>query len=194
MGFVTGNDNFTYETVLFIIYACIGAILFLFQIFYQQKMRTLPVFVLPFISFCICYKNVILFRGDHLLPSSDAAKAAYVFDALIPSCLLISCFELPYRLHKARTVHFLWIPFEEGEYMSKEVALFTLWCVRFLSAGIFVARILASFEFVGEDSMDAGVGGYASLHRSGLLTYWLYLVPNMIVGLVSFVMSLLLRK
>lgn len=186
-----------YEEVLFMIYAILSCFLFIFQIFFLQKIRALPVYILPVVSFCICFDNLVCFRGDKINENSSVSKAAFVFNSLIPACLLLTSFEMPYRLHEARSVHFLYISFEEGQYMPKYISTFTLFAVRLLAIGILIAKILANFELVGDDNISVGIAGYASFSKddnANSIILWLDLLPSMIVGFNAIVMALILRK
>jgi hypothetical protein len=73
--------------------------------------------LLPLLSFCLCFENVLLFRGDSIEKHSALTDAGHVFQALQIPLFIIIIYELPFRLHEARLAHFCCIPFDQGKYM-----------------------------------------------------------------------------
>ena len=57
----------------------------------------------------MCYQNILLASEK----STEAAiQTGLVFRSLIVPLFFVIAFELPFRLHEARSVHFCCIPFE----------------------------------------------------------------------------------
>jgi hypothetical protein len=189
MGFI-GKHQDHYARVLFIVFAVLSAILLVYQLIVLQQLRLLPVYLLPILSFIICYENVVLYYSDHIDTDSDAAYAGYFFHSLIVPIFIIVLFEMVYRLHEIRSAHFFFVPFDEGEEATKIPGLVVVSLIRVLVAGLFVMNILADFEIVSSDLNNVGSGGYKyigthQLDGALLLT----LVPTMVLSVVSIMLG-----
>lgn len=190
-----GHDNHLFERVLYVIYGVIAAILCFIQCYKLQKLKTLPVYILPFVSFCMCYVNVILYRGQNVPEFGDAVQAGLVFHACIAPALLIIIFELPFRLHEARSAHFCCIPFEQGQYMPVCTSVLILWTIRLLAAGGIVANVISDFNHFHDTRDAAGRGGYAALvGREQSSHMWFSLITPMVVSGLSLYVSIILQR
>jgi hypothetical protein len=96
-------------------FAVIAALLFCVQIICLQKLRAIPVYMLPLLSFCIVYENVVLYCGGDISATSSIAYSAYFFLSLQIPLFVIILFELTFRLHEARSTKFCCIPFDQSE-------------------------------------------------------------------------------
>lgn len=189
-----GQSHQTYEKVLFIVFATIAAILCAYQIVYLQKLNLLPVYLIPFLSFFLCFENVILFYGKRIDENSDVAQATYVFYSLQIPIFMMILFEMVFRLHQLRSAHFFFIPFDEDAQTVPLLAILSVILVRFIAAGLFVMNILSTFELVYQDSNEL-YGGYtylASHMNSEALT--LQLVPTIVLSFVATVMGVAMYR
>jgi hypothetical protein len=190
-----GYESLYYERVLFMGFAVASAILFTMQILYFQELKIIPVHLLPLLSFSMCFENLCLFRQNDLSVHSDAAQAAYFFQALIVPLFIVIVFEVPFRLHEARLAHFGCIPFEQGTDMPHFAATAALWMVRLFAVGLFIMNIIVNYNFVPDQQELAGRGGYRSLaHHHRSLQLWLALIPPMVLSALSLLMSNFLYK
>jgi len=103
-------------------------------------------------------------------------------------------FELPFRLHEARSAHFMCIPFEQGEELAGAIAFMSLYAVRVFSLGLFVINVLVNLTLLNDESGDVGVAGYASLHNENSIHFWLSLVPSMALSALALFVSILMQR
>jgi len=175
----------------FLTLACLAALLFCLQLRYCTKLRILPAALLPLCSFCICFKNAVLWRAsDDVSSNADVAQAVYVFSALIEPLMIATSWEVAYRLHEARSAHFLFIPFDQEELGVNIPGILSLWFVRLVATGLFVMSIIVNFHYLKEDTA-VGRGGYITLSQQPWSTFlWLSLIPTIVLSGVSLVASL----
>jgi hypothetical protein len=186
------DDNKYYEEILFMGFAVIAFILFFVQVLYLQELKLIPVYLLPLLSFCVCFDNICMFRQGRL--NSSAEDAAYFFHACIDPLFFMIVYEVPYRLHETRLAHFGCVPFEQGHEVPSIARAVAIWGPRLVAAGLFVLHILANFDIV-DDYLYAGRGGYVMLaeHQSSIQV-WFSLVPSMATSAMAIYISFLLYK
>ena len=173
--------------ILFMAFAVVACVLFIIQVTSLQKLFLLPVFLLPILSFCVCFENIILFLGNGVDSNSEVAAAANVFHALEIPLFVICLYEISFRLHEARSAHFFCIPLDQGPNVTNLVAILFLWLVRLLAACLFILNILVDFKFVSYDDVPlVGQGGYPYLALHSTSTaLWLALIPPIVLTFVG---------
>lgn len=190
-----GEEINDMEFVFFVIFAAIAFVLFILQVRYLQKLSMLPVILLPVISFLVCFENCVLTRGSSLGKKSALAVITLIFHSLILPFMILAMFELPFRLHQARTAHFLCIPFEQGS-ISRDIAKVALWSMRLLALGIFVVDLIVDFNIpaVNEHS-KAGETGYTTFGNSPRSTHlWLSLFPALLFSVLAIVIGVVMQR
>ena len=192
-----GNETEYFERILFVCFAVICAILCILQIVFFQELKIIAVYLLPFLSFCLCFENIALYRQENIGEDGTVATAAKVFHSCIIPIFVLEVYEIPFRLHEIRLAHFGFIPFEQGEDMPKFISHLVLFCERLLVAGLFVLNIVVNFDLL--DSADksdfSGVGGYKTLaEHSRSLHLWLSLIPSMILSAIGIYICFVLYK
>lgn len=196
MTFLSGEADY-YERVLFVAFAVIAAILCVLQIIFYQELKAIPIYLLPFLSFCMCFENIALYRQERIDDFGSVAAAAKVFQAFIVPLFVMMVYEVPFRLHETRLAHFGCIPFEQGSDMPLYVAYSFLWMERVIAAGLFVMGIIVNFDFVKESDENefSGVGGYKTLsEHSRSLQLWLSLIPPMSLSAIGIYICFVLYK
>jgi hypothetical protein len=192
-----GGETQLYERILFVAFAVICAILAILQIIYYQELKIVAVYLLPFLSFCICFENVVLYRQENINDHSSVATAAKVFHSCIVPLFVLMVYEVPFRLHETRLAHFGCIPFEQGKDMPKCVSHFALTIERTIALGLLIINIVVNFNLVPEDDENdfSGIGGYKTLvEHSRSLQLWLALIPSMTLTLISIYICFILYK
>ena len=192
-----GGDTQLYERILFVGFAVICAILCILQFLYYQELKIVAVYLLPFLSFCMCFENVVLYRQENIGEHSGVATAAKIFQSCIVPLFIMMVYEIPFRLHQTRLAHFGCIPFEQGKDFPKCVAHFALIVERTIALGLFVMNIIVNFNSLPEDDEHkySGIGGYKTLseHRRSL-QLWLALIPSMALTTISIYICFMLYK
>jgi hypothetical protein len=194
MGFI-GYDSADTGKVFFMIFAVIAAILFIYQLKKLLRMKILPVYLLPFLSICLFWENIVLFLGA-VVQDNTIIDISYVLYSLIIPLFVIIIFELAYRLFEARSANFLWIPFDErgtddDSAGTNYVALATLWFVRLCAIALFILNIIKSFSLFDYDSNIHGRNGYKALETHPLsIDYWLSYIPPIFLSIISLVVGI----
>lgn len=195
MGGFIGNDSTELGMVFFMIFAVIAAILFIYQLKNLLRMKILPVFLLPFLSFCMLWENIILYLGSDV-QNNTIIDVSYVLYSLIIPLFVIIIFELSYRLFEARSANFLCIPFDErgtdnDSLGTNYAALATLWFVRLCAIALFGLNIIKSFSLFGYDSNIHGRNGYKALESHPLsIDYWFSYIPPIFLSVISIVVGI----
>lgn len=190
-----GKENEPFETGLYIAFASIAGILFFIQIIYLQKLRMLPVYILPALSACICWENALLAGGNRTDPSWRISQFVTAIQALIIPFNVIIIFEMPFRLHQARTAHFLCIPFEQGEVISRFIAKVSLWSVRVFALGLLAVTIIVNFKIPHAATNEAGKVGFVYFNEIGdEIHIWLALLPPLILSVEAVVLSIVMQR
>ena len=191
-----GESNQKYESILFVAFAVIAGILGTLQLVFLQKLMIVPVLLLPFLSFCICFENSVLSQGNNVTPTSPLAQAAYVFHSFQIPLFVITLYEISFRLHEARSAHFCCIPFDQGPDITNIPGTTSLWVVRLIAAGLFVMNIFVDFSLAKvPHSPDTGRGGYASLANDPTSkSLWLALIPPIFLSIIGIVIGIIVYK
>ena len=191
-----GIDQPYYARILFVGFAVIAAISCFYQITYLKSFKIIPIYLLPLLSFFICYENCILYLASTISPNSSLAYAAYVFHSLEIPLFIVIFYEMAFRLHRARSAHFICIPFDQKFEWVQFSAAMSLGLNRFIAIGLFILNILSDFRFVDESKAEwSGSGGYVYLARyptSKALI--LNLIPVIVLSFVSLVIGYVLYR
>lgn len=190
-----GDPNESWETGLFISFAVISGLLFFIQIFYLQKLKMLPVYILPALSACLCFDNALMAGGATIDPQWRISKFVTAIQALIIPFNVIIIFEMPFRLHQARTAHFLCIPFEQGPLISSLLAKLSLWAMRIFALGLLVINIIVNFKIPNAASDRAGKVGFIYFGEIDAEVHvWLGLLPPLILSVEAVVLSIVMQR
>lgn len=186
-----GDDPSLRFVILFYGYAGIAAILCLYQLVFLQKMRLIPIYLLPLLSFSCCYENIVLARSNSIEADSLTAGFGYVFNSIIIPCFIIILYEMSFRLHEARQAHFFIFPFDQGSEFSTSLAELSIWLFRLLAAGLCAMNLYVSFNNnSGSDSARAHRGGYLHLAKNNSSEIlWLSLIPPIILTIFALLMG-----
>ncbi|CAN0250661.1 unnamed protein product, partial [Ectocarpus fasciculatus] len=178
-------------------FGLIAGILCILQMIFYQELKIVPVYLLPFLSFCICFENFALYRQENIEEDGSVATAGKVFHSFIVPLFVMLLFEVPFRLHETRLAHFGCIPFEQGTDMPSFAAQLVLITERVIALGLFAMNIIVNFNFVREEDKHSfsGIGGYKTLaeHRRSL-HLWLSLIPSMALSVLGIYICFVLYK
>lgn len=190
-----GEEINDLEFAFFVSFAVIAFTLFIIQAGFLQKLRMLPVILLPAISFLICFENCVLTRGSSLGKKSALAVVTLILHAMILPLMVLTMFELPFRLHQARTAHFLCIPFEQGV-ISRDIAKCALWGMRLMAVGLFVVNILVNFDTVAvHKNSKSRLTGYTSFGKKySSLQLWMSLLPAVFLSILAIVIAMVMQR
>lgn len=196
MTFLDGETDY-YERILFVAFAVIAALCCVVQLIFFQELKIIPVYLLPFLSFCICFENICLYRQENHSDNSSIVHAAYVFHSFIVPIFIMLVYEVPFRLHETRLAHFGCIPFEQGSDMPQGASRLALVSERFIAVGFFVMNIIVNFDLFKEnDKSDfSGIGGYKTLaEHPRSLQLWLSLIPSITLSALGIYICFVLYK
>eukprot|EP01041_Mallomonas_annulata_P008688 gene8688-17947_t len=186
MSFV-GHSTYYYAQILFAAFSVIAALCFVFHLYFIKVLKIFSIYLLPVLSICICFENVILYYNNEIDNKSALANIAYVLHSLIIPLFCLIEYEISFRLYEAKGAHFCFIRFDQGEDMSPIVAPIALWIMRLIALGLFVISIMVNFNFVPKASEYTGRGGYITLANNKYsLSMWLNLIPPIYLSILSF--------
>ena len=191
-----GDNLYTWELALLIILAILSSFCFAWQVLYLQHLKILPTYVLPVVSFCICFENCVLTRGSNIDPDSVTASFTYVLHSLQTPLLITALYESAFRLHETRAVHFFCFPFDQGFEYQRILALGSVWLVRLIAAGLFVINLVVDFHLVRENDDDKqGPGGHIYLSENKHDTdLWLALIPPIALSFFALLVSNVMNR
>ncbi len=195
-----GSDPHHYAEILFMAFAVLSALLFLYQLRFLRTLRLVSIYLLPLLSFCICFQNVVLYSGDSIHPSSSVAKAAYVFASMICPLFIVIIYELALRLHESEFVHFLFLSYDEvmDGVPSSVPALgdLSVWILRVIALGLFIMGIFVNFAYIeyGATTHSAEGGLEYLRHHSTSLSLWLGLIPPLFLSIEAIIVGYALIK
>lgn len=175
------------QRIMFIVLAIVAAILCVVQFRLIYSMKLLTVLLLPFISFCICFENVVLSYGNDINQSTLTAVFGNIFQSFEIPLMIIVLYETSYRLFEVRTAHFMCIAFDQGSDISKVLANSTIWIVRIVACGLYIMNMFVDFR-----REPTGRGGYVYLDhdRNDRRNYiWLDLIPTIVLSTVAVIIS-----
>jgi hypothetical protein len=170
------NDIFR---ICFSVFAVASGAMFVVQVLFLQQLKLLAIYLLPFLSFCMCFENAALARGS--TANKDAvSEVAKVCHAFVVPLFVAVLNEVDFGLHKARSERFFFVHFDEGCEIALAWERVELWGVRLLAAVLFVMNLFVNFE-IGDaksDTGDAGEGGYLQWrNRASSTALALALIP-----------------
>lgn len=188
--------------VFFLVFAVICAISAILQLRFLRKLRILSVYLLPVLSFCMCYENILLYLSDNIDNDSTAANTGKVFYSMQIPLFLLIVFEVPCRLHEARSVQFFLIPFDQEKEVSKLPGELIISFMRLLAAGAFAINMFVNFSDICmeqlHDSHECSLplrGGYYTLaDNSNNIALWMALAVPSYLFLVVFNMYISLHR
>ncbi len=111
---IFGNPADYTQRVVFILFASTIGAMVPIQLIFLQKLIIVPVRLLPLLSFCMCYENILLGMGDWIDASSDVASAGNVFHSLQIPLFVIILYETTFRLYQARSLQLACLRFDLG--------------------------------------------------------------------------------
>jgi hypothetical protein len=177
--------------VLYLIFALLAAAMLVYQLTMLRRLKLFAShFCLPILSFCMVYKNTLLYLSC-MMPSDGITDGSvgvgYVLGAAITPLMMLIIHETTYRLHEFRNVHFLWFDLEvNGENDGAEAVL---WVNRLISFGFFLIGLSLSFNWGGLDNSSpayVGSGGYMYLKgNTNSTAMWLDLLPNLFLCVMT---------
>jgi hypothetical protein len=190
-----GEKNELYETVIFGILTGVTFAIMLVQVIYLQKLKSLSVRVLPLLTVLVSYENACSGAGDSIDGNSIFSKFSVIVIAAILPLFFVVLFELPFRLHEARSAHFMCIPFEQGEVMAGTIATVSLVTVRVFAVGVFVINALVNLDLLNDENNRAGLGGYANAKEElESVHFWLSIVPSLALSVLALFISVLMQR
>lgn len=198
--FIYGGDDAcvgVFGDVLYVAFAVIALLLGIYQIIYLQGLKLLPIYLMPFLSFLLLFDNCVMYyscNGGNI--DSNTISTAYVLNALTDPFFIVILYELCFRLHEARAVHFLCFPFEQGDDVSQIPAVCSVWLVRLVAIGLFIVNIFVNFSIISHDDVPyTGSGGYLYLvEHSDSLVVWLSLIAPIALSFVALAMGLTVHR
>jgi len=178
-----------YSLVLYLLFACIAVVCLCLQLAYLTKLFVLPVVLLPLLSVCVAYENVILYYyiacygNCSIIPAIGAS--AFVCHSLQIPLFIVVAWEIAFALHESRSAHFFCFALDQAEdgIVTNTPAIVCMWLVRLMACGLFIINILvdtSSTSYNDDAAALAGSGGYAYLasnHFRKNSTLWLALIP-----------------
>lgn len=201
--YIFGSDKVDIASEGRVVYLILAIVTFgaiIYQLVSLRRLKLCATFVfLPLLSFCLAYKTLLMYlscmmsEGDI---SDGSVGLGLVLQAAITPLMLIILFEMTYRLHEFRNVHFLWFDLEvNGE---NDAAELILWINRLTALACFCMELAVSFNWGSLDNSDpkyVGSGGYAYLNgHASSTTLWLTLLPRMILCIASLIIGSFLYK
>lgn len=181
-----------YAKILHIFMAIVAALLCVMQIYFVRKFVFMPVFLLPFLSFTMCFENSVISLGTQVSVHSITAVFTYIFQACQVPIFIVVLYETAYRLHEVRAARFWCIPFDEGaKTCCHTSAIYTVWMIRIAAVTLFFVILFVNFQqTIGHDIVEDGRGGYLFLAKHDKSnTLWASLVPPIILDIVGFATS-----
>ena len=186
--------------VIYLLLALVAFGTIIYQLVYLRRLKLCATFLcLPLLSFCVTYKALLMYvscmmSGGDI--SDGSVGLGLVLQAAITPMILIILFEMTYRLHEFRNVHFLCFDLEvNGE---NDVAELMLWINRIIALACFLMELALSFNWGSCDNSDpeyVGSGGYAYLNGHASSTaLWITLLPRLILCVSSLIVGSFLYK
>jgi len=187
MSFITGESPTDAQFIVYVIIMAMMTIFFYYQVRHLQKMTILPVYLLPFGTFCMFIENLCLALGSQIRNESTGAYIAYIFHSFNIPILLTCMVEVSYRLYETRSAQFFFIRFDEAESeaFTPMGSLAFLYGMRFLSLSLIALTVTVNFV-----APDLETGGYLTLAKDVTsVPLWLSLIPPILLSLVCLVVS-----
>lgn len=203
---VFGYDHNTLSRTLFLVFAVICAIISIVHCYYVRKLKILSVYLLPLLSICMCFENCLLYLTDDIDDNSIIAQIGKVCVCLQLPIFAMVMFEVPARLHEARSVQFCCVPYDQEKDVSKLPGMLLFTIMRIFAILVFLCNLLLYFSSYCEKLYDndahilkscdyVGRGGFFTLYKHDLNSlFWLSLILPSYVFLVSFYMYFTLHR
>lgn len=196
-----GNSNTHTETALFILCGVVAFICLYPSTRRCRRKRTVPNMLTPVLCVLLLYECILLALGDTVNGDGAAATTGDVTHALLVPLFIFVLFEIAYSVHKARSVQFGGIVFDQGHRINTEPCS---WFLRYLTAmvalGLFVLGLLIYVAPTVVSDMNGvppdeqpGDGGYQSVGKK-TAAYILALIPSTVMALISLYLSLAMKK
>jgi hypothetical protein len=192
MSFITGEDPTTLQFIVYVIIMALMVICFYYQVGHLQKMTILPVYLLPFGTFCILFENWALAMGSLIHEESAGAYIAYIFHSFNIPILLTCMVEVSYRLYETRSAQFFFIRFDEAESeaFTPVGSIAFLYGARLLSLSLLVLTMAVDFRYPKLET-----GGYITLVENVTsLPLWLSLIPPILLSIVCLFVSVAVMR
>lgn len=192
------------QPIFCIVFGIMAITLLIIQMIFLSKLRILPAYALPLLSFCLAFINISLYFGESIKIKSPMANTLNLFQSLVVPLFVLVLFEMTFRLHEARSAKFCYIPFDQQTDVVndwglsiKMVTRVPLWFIRVVVSGLFAMNILVYYRFVTctNSNQYVGKGGYMTLADHPTMTsLWLALIPPMFLSALGLYMALVLYK
>jgi len=122
-----GNPADFTQRVVYILFASAVGALVPVQLVFLQKLIILPVRLLPLLSFCMCYENVLLALGDSVGKTDNVVMAGNAFRSVQIPLFVIILYEITFRLYQARSLQLSCLRFDLGGSTDSILAELSLW-------------------------------------------------------------------
>ena len=122
-----GNQTDFTQRVVFILFASTIGALVPVQLVFLQKVIILPVRLLPLLSFCMCYENVVLALGDLVSKTDNVVMAGNAFRSVQIPLFVVILYETTFRLYQARSLQLSCLRFDLGGSTDSFLAELSLW-------------------------------------------------------------------
>ena len=122
-----GNPADFTQRVVYILFASAVGALVPVQLVFLQKLIILPVRLLPLLSFCMCYENVVLALGDSVGKTDNVVMAGNAFRSVQIPLFVIILYEITFRLYQARSLQLSCLRFDLGGSTDSILAELSLW-------------------------------------------------------------------
>ena len=122
-----GNPADFTQRVVYILFASAVGALVPVQLVFLQKLIILPVRLLPLLSFCMAYENVVLALGDSVSKTDNVVMAGNAFRSVQIPLFVIILYEITFRLYQARSLQLSCLRFDLGGSTDSILAELSLW-------------------------------------------------------------------
>eukprot|EP00612_Vaucheria_litorea_P000191 CAMPEP_0171451748 /NCGR_PEP_ID=MMETSP0945-20130129/123_1 /TAXON_ID=109269 /ORGANISM="Vaucheria litorea, Strain CCMP2940" /LENGTH=320 /DNA_ID=CAMNT_0011976259 /DNA_START=276 /DNA_END=1238 /DNA_ORIENTATION=- len=134
--------------------------------------------------------NILLAMGDKIEHDSIGTHFGTIVFTIVMPLFLVAVFEMAYNVHKARSVKFCGIVFDQGHRIDTEpCSWFLRNIVRILALAIFVLGILIDFSLIGLEGENAGTSGFSDAGGAGS-QYILSLIPATVMAFICIYLSI----
>ena len=191
--YVFGSDHSdlgTWSHVMYIIFAVIALILLICQLLYLRRLKVISVYLLlPILSMCVMYENISLYLSSAHKIADEIVHMyiGYILQSITVPLFLIVLYEVIFRLHEFRNVHFFCFELEVSS--DSLGAKILLWLMRIIFVGLILMQLIVEFEWFdvnNQQPIGAGSAGYAYLiDNPGSVALWLSLFPSICLSFLE---------
>ncbi len=195
--YVFGSDHSdlgTWSHVMYIIFAVIALILLICQLLYLRRLKVISVYLLlPILSMCVMYENISLYLSSAHKIADEIVHMyiGYILQSITVPLFLIVLYEVIFRLHEFRNVHFFCFELEVSS--DSLGAKILLWLMRIIFVGLILMQLIVEFEWFdvnNQQPIGAGSAGYAYLiDNPGSVALWLSLFPSICLSFFGILVS-----